>query len=81
MNCATCGYSAELLAVCTLTSPRASTSIEKPFGVLRLLMMSLTDTPSLVKLLAESRAPFTTNWPSADWTAAVTLVMFDQPRP
>ncbi len=81
MNCATWGYSAELLAVCTFTSPKASTSIWNPLGIWRLLMMSLTEMPSAVKLLAESRAPFTTIWPSADWTAAVTLVTFDQPRP
>jgi hypothetical protein len=64
-----------------LQGAEASTSIWNPLGIWRLLMMSLTEMPSLVKLLAVSRPPFTTIWPSADCTAAVTLVMFDHPRP
>lgn len=79
-NWATCGYSAELLAVRILISWKVSISPENPLAVFREEIISLTEMPSAVKLLAVSRAPFTSK-PEALCTPAVTLVMLAQPRP
>src|SRR5437867_460242 len=79
-NWATCGYSAELLAVMTFSSWMTSISPEKPLGVWRLLTISLTEMPSEVKLLAVSRAPLTSN-PLTEDTPATTPAMLLQPRP
>jgi hypothetical protein len=58
-NWATWPYSADELEVRILISWKVSMSPEKPLAVLRLPIMSLTEMPSAVKLLAVPRAPLT----------------------